>query len=138
MSHMKDYYGAMLDLGATTFWEDFNLDWTKNAAGIDEIVPEGKDDIHGDFGAYCYVKFRHSLCHGWSSGPVAYLTEEVLGVKFVAPGGKMITVDPHLSDLTFAEGEVPTPFGVIHVRHEVGEDGKIKTDLTLPEGVTLV
>jgi len=135
---LRTYWGKMLELGATTFWEDFNMDWAENAYGIDSLPVEGKDDIHGDFGGYCYVKLRHSLCHGWSSGPVAYLTEEVLGVKFVYPGGKMITVDPHLSDLTFAEGEVPTAFGPIHVRHEVGEDGKIKTDLTLPEGVTLV
>lgn len=41
----------MLDLGATTFWEDFNLDWIPNAAPIDEPVPAGKKDIHGDFGA---------------------------------------------------------------------------------------
>lgn len=32
----------MLDLGATTFWEDFNLDWIPNAAPIDEPVPAGK------------------------------------------------------------------------------------------------
>ena len=29
---IRTYWGAMLDLGATTFWEDFNLDWTANAA----------------------------------------------------------------------------------------------------------
>ena len=40
-------------------------------ARIDELVPPGKKDLHGDFGAYCYVGFRHSLCHGWASGPTA-------------------------------------------------------------------
>lgn len=24
---IRQFWGAMLDLGATTFWEDFNLDW---------------------------------------------------------------------------------------------------------------
>ena len=34
---MKEYYGAMLKLGATTFWEDFDLEWTRNAYGIDQL-----------------------------------------------------------------------------------------------------
>lgn len=46
--------GCELDLGATTFWEDFNLDWLPGASRIDELVPVGKKDIHGDYGAYCY------------------------------------------------------------------------------------
>lgn len=28
----------MLDLGATTFWEDFDINWKKNAARIDELT----------------------------------------------------------------------------------------------------
>jgi len=37
----------------------------------------GWDYAHyGDYGGYCYVGFRHSLCHGWSSGPVSFLLEE--------------------------------------------------------------
>ena len=30
--NMKDYWGGLLDRGATTFWEDFDVDWLKNAA----------------------------------------------------------------------------------------------------------
>jgi hypothetical protein len=33
---IRGYWGAMLDYGATTFWEDFDLSWTNNAARIDE------------------------------------------------------------------------------------------------------
>lgn len=72
---MKEYYGAMLDKGATTFWEDFDMDWVKNSSRIDEFPKEGELDIHGDFGKYCYKGFRHSLCHGWSSGPISFLLE---------------------------------------------------------------
>ena len=64
---INTFWGAMLDLGATTFWEDFNLDWIPNAAPIDEPVQAGKKDIHGEFGTYCYPRFRHSLCHERSS-----------------------------------------------------------------------
>ena len=64
LSVMQEYWGAMLSFGATTFWEDFDIEWTKNAAPIDAPVPEGKDDIHGDFGKFCYTQLRHSLCPG--------------------------------------------------------------------------
>jgi hypothetical protein len=72
---MKDYYGAMLDIGATTFFEDFNIEWLEGAGRIDEPTPEGLKDIHGDFGAHCYVGFRHSLCHGWSAGVIKFIKE---------------------------------------------------------------
>jgi hypothetical protein len=73
---MKDYYGAMLDKGATTFWEDFDISWAKNSSRIDEFPNEGENDIHGDFGAFCYTGFRHSLCHGWSAGVIRFINEE--------------------------------------------------------------
>lgn len=135
---IRSYWGAMLDLGATTFWEDFNLDWLPNAAGIDNLVPEGMEDIHGDFGAYCYVGFRHSLCHGWASGPTAWLSHHVLGVEIIEPGCSKVRITPHLGDLEWAEGTFPTPHGSIHVRHEKQADGSIHTDVTVPEGVELM
>jgi len=73
---MKEYYGAMLDKGATTFWEDFSMDWAENTCRIDQLPTKGEKDIHGDFGAYCYKGFRHSLCHGWSAGVIAFIREE--------------------------------------------------------------
>ena len=73
---MKEYYGAMLRKGATTFWEDFSMDWVENSCRIDEFPREGERDIHGDFGAFCYKGFRHSLCHGWSAGVIRFIREE--------------------------------------------------------------
>ncbi|MDP4119260.1 MAG: alpha-L-rhamnosidase, partial [Bacillota bacterium] len=69
------FWGEMIKLGATTFWEDFNMEWAKGAKPIDSILKEGEYDVHGDNGAYCYKGFRHSLCHGWASGPTAFLSE---------------------------------------------------------------
>jgi hypothetical protein len=129
------YWGAMLDLGATTFWEDFNLDWTANAGRIDELVPEGKKDIHGDFGAHCYQGFRHSLCHGWASGPTAWLSEHVLGIQVVEPGCKVVRIAPQLGDLQWAEGTFPTPMGVIRVRHRKQPDGTVRSTIDAPAGV---
>ena len=135
---IRNYWGGMLDMGATTFWEDFDLDWTKNAAPITEVVPDGKDDIHGDFGAYCYKNLRHSLCHGWASGPTSWLSEHVLGVTVLEPGCKSIKVQPHLGDLKWVEGSFPTPMGVVKIRHEKSADGKIKSTIDAPKGVKVV
>lgn len=132
---IRQYWGGMLDLGATTFWEDFNLEWVKEAARLDELTPAGKKDIHGDFGAYCYPGYRHSLCHGWSSGPAAWLSDHVLGIKVVKPGAKRVLIEPHLGDLDWAEGTYPTPEGVLWVRHERQADGRVKTRVKAPKGV---
>ncbi len=71
---MKEYYGGMLDRGATTFWEDFDIEWLDGSGRIDEI-DESKKDLHGDYGKHCYVGFRHSLCHGWSAGVAKFIKE---------------------------------------------------------------
>ena len=138
LDFISRYWGAMLDLGATTFWEDFDLSWTENAARIDELVPAGMKDVHGGYGAYCYIGFRHSLCHGWASGPTAWLSENVLGVTPLEPGCKRVRVAPHLGRLQWAEGAYPTPFGPINVRHERQADGTIKSKIDAPPGVEVV
>ncbi len=138
MDVIRNYWGAMIDLGATTFWEDFNLDWLPNAAGIDELVPEGKKDIHGDFGAYCYEGFRHSLCHGWASGPTAWLSGNVLGVKVIEPGCSVVKIEPHLGDLDWVEGTFPTPYGVITVRHEKNANGEIVSTINAPKEIKII
>ena len=78
---IREYYGKMLCLGATTFWEDFDVKWAENATRIDELPEKGKLDPHGDCGRFCYKGYRHSLCHGWASGVLAYMTEYVAGIR---------------------------------------------------------
>ena len=124
---LKEYYGAMLKLGATTFWEDFDIAWAENASAIDEIPEEGKTDIHGDNGAFCYKGFRHSLCHGWSSAPTAFLAEEVLGIRISEPGCKKIRIAPRLGNLEWAKGKYPTPYGTVTVSCK-NLGGEIKTE----------
>jgi len=138
LGFIRAYWGGMLDLGATTFWEDFDLAWTEDAARIDELVPAGMKDIHGDCGAHCYVGFRHSLCHGWASGPTAWLSQHVLGVRVLAPGCARVSVEPHLGDLEWVEGTYPTPHGVIRIRHEKGSDGQVRSRVEAPSGVEVV
>jgi len=135
---VSDYWGGMLDMGATTFWEDFNIEWMENSARIDQFTPAGMNDIHGDFGDYCYPSFRHSLCHGWSSGVTAWLTENVLGITVVEPGCSTLRVKPHLGDLEWVEGTFPTPHGVVKVRHERLPNGKIRSEIDAPEAIKII
>ncbi len=135
LDFVDQYWGGMLDFGATTFWEDFDLAWTKNAGRIDELVAEGKQDLHGDFGAHCYVGFRHSLCHGWAGGPTAWLTRNVLGVLPTSPGCRMIQISPRLGHLTYAKGTFPTPLGPLAVSHKRNTDGSITTEYEAPPGI---
>ena len=108
---VRDYWGAMLDVGATSFWEDFKLAWTNNCFRIDELPVTGKTDIHGDYGEFCYKGFRHSLCHGWSSGPAAWCVNHILGIRPLGVGCRKVEVKPFLGDLEWAEGAMALPDG---------------------------
>lgn len=134
---MDKFWGKMIELGATTFFEDFNLDWTDGAYRIDEFVPEDANDIHGDHGAFCYLGFRHSLCHGWASGPAAFIQEYILGVKILEPGCKKVSVKPNLGSLKHVKGTYPTPYGIIHIEAvKTAEGTDVKIDA--PAAVTVV
>lgn len=131
----KEYYGAMLDKGATTFWEDFNIEWVNGTSRIDEFPQAGEEDIHGDRGAYCYKGFRHSFCHGWSSGVVGFLTKYVLGVRVLEAGCKKIQIKPYLPDgINFVAGTYPTPHGEVKIEHR-RTVGRIETAVSAPHEV---
>jgi hypothetical protein len=137
LSILKTYYGGMLSVGATTFWEDFDIKWLDNCFRIDELPIEGKIDIHGDYGAYCYKGFRHSFCHGWSAGVIPYLIEEVAGIKVVDVGCKKIEIKPNLSNLNYVKAKFPTPYGVVEVEHKI-IDGKVVTTINAPNEIEII
>jgi alpha-L-rhamnosidase len=118
---LRDYWGAMLAEGATSCWEAYDPHWPKN-----------------DFHANLYADGNHgyfvSLCHGWSSGPTSWLSERVLGVRPTGGGFKTAEIAPDLGDLKWAEGDVPTPRGLIHVRADK-TGGGLAVRITLPPGV---
>lgn len=134
---IRTFWGAMLDLGATTFWEDFDMSWVENAARIDEPVPEGKHDVHAEYGKFCYTRLRHSLCHGWASGPAPFMSRYILGIQVLEPGCKRVAVNPNLCDLAFADGTYPTPYGCIHV-HAWKENGERRFSVRAPKEVEIV
>ena len=131
---LRAYYGGMLKMGATTFWEDFDTGWMKDSCRIDELPQAGQKDIHGDFGRHCYAGFRHSLCHGWGASPVWFLTESIAGIEILEPGCRRISLAPKLGGLEFVECVYPTPVGKLWMRaHRQGEETIVEYDA--PAGI---
>jgi hypothetical protein len=111
LDFMREFWGEMLDRGATTFWEHFGLDWPR------EGVP-GRGT---------------SLCHGWSAAPTWALPAWVLGVRPLEPGFARVLISPRPCDLDWAGGDVPTPHGSIHVEWREHE-GRLRMDVIVPDG----
>jgi len=104
LKQMKDYWGGMLNLGATSFWEEY--DPTKKGA-----------EIYSMYGR----EFGKSLCHAWGASPIYLLGKYYLGVKPTAPGYSAYTVEPVLGGLKWMQGSVPTADGNIDVYCSTGE-----------------
>lgn len=95
---LRNYYGAMLDLGAMTFYEEFDL---------------SKLDVER------YAMYGHpyekSLCHAWSASPIYLLGHYRLGVKNTGIAYNTFEVRPNLGNLKSLSGTVPVPGGKITV-----------------------
>lgn len=136
---IREYWGGMLSLGATTFWEDFNIDWQKDAAPIDQVLEKGQGvDVHGTYGGHCYLGYRHSLCHGWASGVTPWLMENILGVHVLEPGCKKVLVKPELGDLDWARGSYPTPYGEILIFCSRNGDGGMDIEVSAPQEAEII
>lgn len=131
LSILKEYYGGMLAMGATSFWEDFDIEWMDGSSRIDAFPAPGTKDIHGDYGRFCYEGFRHSLCHGWSSGVLAFLVETVLGVK-ISNSGREINISPTSFGLTDIDATIPIPDGWLEISIHNG-----KVEWNAPSNVTV-
>jgi alpha-L-rhamnosidase len=98
LKEMKDYWGGMLKLGATSFWEEYN----PAKSGTEHYAMYGRE-------------FGKSLCHAWGASPLYLLGKYYLGVKPTAPGYAKYSVEPNLGGLQWMQGKVPTPNGVIEL-----------------------
>ncbi len=134
---LKNYSYGMLDKGATTFWEDFDPSWAENTGNITELPSDGLDDIHGDRGAYCYIGFRHSFCHGWASGAVPFLMEEIMGVHIVEKGCKKLVISPKMSGLKYIKGTYPTPYGPVDIHLEMKNE-KVVSNIKAPREIEVL
>lgn len=121
LNWIRQFWGGMISEGATSFWEAYDVDWYH-------------EDFHSSLQADNRSGYFVSLAHGWSSGPTAWLMEEVLGIHPTGAGFSTVNLRPDLADLQWARGAMPTPHGLIKVdARKKGNATEIAVDL--PEGV---
>lgn len=96
LKEMKDYWGGMLKLGATSFWEEYNP--TKK--GAEHLAMYGRE-------------FGKSLCHAWGASPLYLLGKYYAGIKPTSAGYDTYLVEPNLGGLEWMEAKVPTPKGAM-------------------------
>ncbi len=115
LAFVRRYWGGMLKDGATTFWEAYRMSAARRNASRQ-------------------LGYRTSLCHGWSAGATNWLTQYILGVNPVAGGFRRVDITPHMGDLKWIAGKVPTPNGPIRIRlQRIGNRRSL--GITLPENV---
>jgi alpha-L-rhamnosidase len=117
---IRKYWGGMIAEGATSFWEGYDPAWPK-------------ENFHANLQADNGKGYFVSLSHGWSSGPTAWLSEQVLGVRPASPGFAHATIRPDLMGLEWAKGSVPTPQGEIRVDYRATKTFNALVEL--PPGV---
>jgi hypothetical protein len=115
---IRQYWGGMVNEGATSFWEGYDPSWYR-------------EDFHASLQADNRSGYFVSLAHGWSAGPTAWLMEQVLGIQPTGAGYSTVDIRPDLVDLDWARGGEPTPHGLLKVDAKKG--GPIVIDV--PEGV---
>jgi alpha-L-rhamnosidase len=102
MRQMKEYWGGMLRLGATSFWEAYDPSIPLENGIAPHLAMYGRP-------------YGKSLCHAWGASPIYLLGKYFIGVRPVEPGYAKYEVRPVLGGLKWMEGTVPTPHGCIRV-----------------------
>jgi alpha-L-rhamnosidase len=114
---LRQYWGGMLDEGATSFWEAYDPRWPKN---------EPHKYLQADHKMGYYV----SLAHGWSSGPALWLIERVAGLQAEGPG--RFVIRPELGDLQWVKASLPV--GAEEIGVEVRREHGLRMTVRVPKG----
>jgi alpha-L-rhamnosidase len=112
---MLSYWGGMIKLGATSFWEEYD--------------PSLPDDAH--YSMYG-VTFGKSLCHAWGAGPIYVIGKYFLGVTPTTVGYRTYRIAPNLGGLEHMKGTVPIGEGQVTVEMD---RSTIQVTSTSGEGV---
>ncbi len=116
---IRQYWGGMIDEGATSFWEGYDPSWYKQ-------------DFHLSLQADDTTGYQTSLAHGWSSGVTPWIMEQILGIQPRSAGFGEVDIRPDLLDLAWAQGGEPAPRGILKV--SMRRENGYKTTVDLPEG----
>lgn len=120
---MRQYWGGMLSLGATSFWEAYDPRWPRE---------HPHSYLQADHKTGTYV----SLAHGWAAGPALWLLENVAGIRQTEPEGKNFVLRPELSGLHWIKASVPAGDGTLNV--DITNNNHLTMQLDVPENCRIV
>ena len=116
---VRQFWGADIALGATTFFEVGHPELSK-------ILPFGPTALPGEQNGWTL------LCADWSTGATQWLSQWILGVRPLEPGFGRVLIAPHVAHtMNGVSGAHGTPHGAVIVSASRG--GRL--ELELPEGV---
>jgi len=118
LDEIRDYWGSMLDLGATSFWEKYD----PKQSGKEHLEMYGRP-------------YGKSLCHAWGASPIYLFGRYYLGVEPTSPGYSEYKIKPNLGGLKWMEGNVPTPNGSVNLYCSTEE---IKLKASEGEGTLMI
>ena len=96
---LHSYWGGMIELGATTIWEEFD----PTMKGTEHYAMYGE-------------KYGKSLCHAWGASPIYLIGRYALGVRPTSAGYATFEVCPNLMCFKNFEGKVPVLDGEVSVK----------------------
>ena len=124
---IREDWGGMVKLGGTSTWEYFRPQWAKT------LQPNSQPPAVSNPSVGPFI----SLCHPWSAGATAWLSDHVLGATPLSPGYRKCQIKPFVGDLKWASGAVPTPRGLIAVQwKKVG--AKLNLSFKAPSSTQIV
>jgi hypothetical protein len=98
---IRDYWGTMIQAGATSTWEEWHPTWK---LPVGALPPQ-----YEPYKAWSGL----SLIQPYGSGPAQWLLGEIIGIKPESPGFQQIRIEPNPSGLEWAKGAVASPLGAI-------------------------
>ncbi len=93
---INEYWGGMLNEGATSFWETYDA----TQKGDEKYAMYGRD-------------FGKSLCHAWGASPVYLIGKYIVGLQ---PMGDTFVVAPDLAGLEYFTASIPLSKGEIKIK----------------------
>jgi hypothetical protein len=129
---IRDYWGTMIQAGATSTWEEWHPTWQIPAGALPPQYEPPK--------AWSGL----SLIQPSGAGPAHWLLREIIGIQPESPGFKDVRIEPNVVDLQWAKGTAASPFGAIsaewknegkrfELKFDVPEDCRSVT-VVLPQG----
>ncbi|HWE12974.1 MAG TPA: alpha-L-rhamnosidase C-terminal domain-containing protein [Solirubrobacteraceae bacterium] len=130
-------------IGSYTLWADYQAG--RPDLGLSLMETEWGWMVDHDPGGTDWEKLEtggtlssaDSAAHGWGTGATSALSQYVLGIQPAEPGFATWRVQPEPYGLNWAQGTVPTPYGPIASRWQVGtSSSSFKLTVAAPSGTS--